>query len=32
VTELLAELRDESPPAEPWDPHAKDQKETGRFE
>jgi len=32
VTELLAELRGETPPATPWDPHVNDQKETGRFE
>ena len=30
VTGLLAELRDEKPPAERWDPAAKRQKGTGR--
>lgn len=31
ITELLAELRDESPPAERWDPSKHQQNETGRF-
>ena len=29
--ELLAELRDETPPAERWDPTAHGQTETGRI-
>jgi 1-acyl-sn-glycerol-3-phosphate acyltransferase len=32
ITELLAELRDETPPAERWDPAKRGQTETGRFE
>ncbi|MBK0420311.1 1-acyl-sn-glycerol-3-phosphate acyltransferase [Leucobacter sp. CSA1] len=31
ITELLAELRDEQPPAERWDPSKHQQSETGRF-
>lgn len=31
ITELLAELRGEEPPAEPWDPSKHQQSETGRF-
>ncbi len=32
ITALLAELRDETPPAERWNPARKGQSETGRFE
>ena len=32
ITVLLAELRDEQPPAERWDPVKKGQSEIGRFE
>jgi 1-acyl-sn-glycerol-3-phosphate acyltransferase len=32
ITELLEGLRDEEAPVERWDPHTKNQKETGRFE
>ena len=32
ITDLLEELRGEAAPASPWDPHEKNQKETGRFE
>ncbi len=32
ITQLTAELRGETPPAEPWDPVKKNQKETGRFD
>lgn len=32
ITGLLAELREETPPAERWDPARKGQAETGRFE
>ncbi|MBO1901083.1 1-acyl-sn-glycerol-3-phosphate acyltransferase [Leucobacter weissii] len=31
ITDLLAELRGEEPPAERWDPVKHDQSETGRF-
>ena len=31
ITALLAELRDETPPAERWDPTAHGQTETGRI-
>lgn len=31
ITALLAELRDEKPPAERWDPSKHQQSETGRF-
>lgn len=31
ITALLAELRDEQPPAERWDPSKHQQSETGRF-
>ncbi|GAB3616788.1 lysophospholipid acyltransferase family protein [Okibacterium endophyticum] len=31
ITELLAGVRDEKPPAERWDPSKHNQKETGRF-
>ncbi|MBL3686825.1 1-acyl-sn-glycerol-3-phosphate acyltransferase [Leucobacter zeae] len=31
ITDLLAELRDETPPAERWDPSQHQQSETGRF-
>ena len=31
ITELLAELRGEQPPAERWDPSKHQQNETGRF-
>lgn len=31
ITRLLAELRDEAPPAERWDPGKHQQNETGRF-
>jgi 1-acyl-sn-glycerol-3-phosphate acyltransferase len=31
ITELLADLRGEKPPAEPWDPSKHNQKDTGRF-
>ena len=31
VTELLADLRGETPPKEPWDPSKHNQKDTGRF-
>lgn len=31
ITDLLADLRAETPPAERWDPSKKNQKETGRF-
>lgn len=31
ITQLTAELRGETPPAEPWDPAKNNQKETGRF-
>lgn len=31
ITELLAELRGETPPAERWDPSKHQQSETGRF-
>ncbi|WP_370512091.1 lysophospholipid acyltransferase family protein [Salinibacterium sp. dk2585] len=31
ITALLAELRDEPPPAERWNPAKNNQKETGRF-
>jgi 1-acyl-sn-glycerol-3-phosphate acyltransferase len=31
ITGLTAELRGETPPAEPWDPAKNNQKETGRF-
>jgi 1-acyl-sn-glycerol-3-phosphate acyltransferase len=31
ITALTADLRGESPPAEPWDPAKNNQKETGRF-
>ena len=32
IAALLGELRDETPPAQRWDPAAHQQKETGRFE
>lgn len=32
ITELMATLRDETPPTERWDPARKGQSETGRFE
>lgn len=32
LTSLLAELRQETPPAEPWDPAKHSQSEIGRFE
>lgn len=31
ITELLAEIRGETPPKEPWDPSKHNQKDTGRF-
>ena len=31
ITELLADLRGETPPNEPWDPSKHNQKDTGRF-
>ena len=31
ITQLTADLRGETPPAEPWDPAKNNQKETGRF-
>ena len=31
ITALTADLRGETPPAEPWDPAKNNQKETGRF-
>lgn len=31
ITEMLAELRDEQPPTELWDPSKHQQSETGRF-
>ncbi|MGO3886080.1 MAG: lysophospholipid acyltransferase family protein [Mycetocola sp.] len=32
ITQLLAEVRGEEPPATRWDPSAHNQKETGRFD
>ncbi|HEY0261201.1 MAG TPA: lysophospholipid acyltransferase family protein [Lacisediminihabitans sp.] len=32
ITDLVAELREETPPLEPWDPAQHSQTETGRFE
>jgi 1-acyl-sn-glycerol-3-phosphate acyltransferase len=32
ITKLLADLRDEPVPAEPWDPSQHSQSEIGRFE
>ncbi len=32
LSEMLGELRGETPPAERWNPAAHDQKETGRYE
>ena len=32
ITDLTAQLRNETPPAERWDPAKKNQKETGRFD
>lgn len=32
ITALVADLRDETPPAERWDPVKNNQKETGRFD
>lgn len=32
ITALLADLRDEQPPAERWDPAKRGQSETGRFD
>ena len=31
ITQLTADLRGKTPPAEPWDPAKNNQKETGRF-
>jgi 1-acyl-sn-glycerol-3-phosphate acyltransferase len=32
ITDLVADMRGETPPAERWDPARKGQSEIGRFE